>query len=247
MSTPRQPSAFGPVLITGAGVRLGRTLAIEAARQGFDVAIHVHTAQAEGQALAQELQTMGRAAVCLEADLMDPEATQSLIRRASAAFDGRALTALINNAALFLPDTQDPDGARHDQINFQAPRLLIQALAQQLPPSTEGSVVNILDGTPAAPTFQAYQASKDALRAETPLLARSYAPALRVNAIEPGPTLRGVRQSAEHFDSLVAATLLKRPTAPFDVARATLFLLTCPALTGVLLPVNNGFHLTARR
>ena len=87
-------------LVTGAGKRLGRAMALYLAKRGFDIAVHFATSQSEADALVSEIRTLGRNAVALQADLLDEAETQALFPAALDAIGG-PITCLINNASIF--------------------------------------------------------------------------------------------------------------------------------------------------
>jgi NAD(P)-dependent dehydrogenase (short-subunit alcohol dehydrogenase family) len=140
------------------------------------------------------------------------------------------LGALVNNAALFEPDAADAFGARHRAVNVEAPRLLGEALFAL---GTEGAVVNMLDAHPNIAGFAGYGQSKRALAELTQDMARRFAPRIRVNGVALGPTLQGVRESAAHFEGLVAAAG-GHAHMPEEAARAVRVLLEDPAANGVI-------------
>ncbi|RMD48832.1 MAG: SDR family oxidoreductase, partial [Alphaproteobacteria bacterium] len=112
-------------------------------------------------------------------------------------------------------------------------------------PVARAAVVNMIDQRvrKLTPEFMTYTLAKAALWAFTRTAAQALAPRVRVNAIGPGPTLQGARQSAEHFARQRAATVLRRGADPDDVTRALDFLLDSPAVTGQLICVDGGQHL----
>jgi NAD(P)-dependent dehydrogenase (short-subunit alcohol dehydrogenase family) len=81
------------------------------------------------------------------------------------------------------------------------------------------------------------------LWALTRTAAQGLAPDVRVNAIGPGPTLRGARQSEAHFAGQRAATVLGRGASPTEISAALGFILDAPGLTGQLLAIDGGQHL----
>jgi NAD(P)-dependent dehydrogenase (short-subunit alcohol dehydrogenase family) len=232
-------AAKGHVLITGAAIRVGRVIALTLAKAGWDIAIHCNASYDDAHTLATEITAIGRQACVLQANLEKADEVNLLIQR----MKDLPLTALVNNASLFTHDSEDPDGTRHLMINYEAPRLLAQALYNQLPAGAEGSVVHILDKTPIAPTMKHYGESRAKLRGEIHLQAKKYAPQLRINAIEPGPTLINSTQSPAFFEKLVGQTALQRASSPEDIAHATLFLLENRSMTGEILVVDAGMHL----
>jgi NAD(P)-dependent dehydrogenase (short-subunit alcohol dehydrogenase family) len=244
-------------LVTGAGKRLGRAMALELARQGHDVAVHYATSETEAEAVAAEIRAMGRQAVTLRADLLDEAQVLPLVDRAAGSLGGPVLT-LVNNASIFEYDTLDSASReswdRHMESNLRAPFVLTQELARQVPqpridargePCARGLVVNMIDQRvrKLTPEFMTYTIAKMGLWALTRTAAQALAPRVRVNAIGPGPTLRGHRQSDAHFARQRAATVLGRGADADDITGALGYLLAAPAVTGQLLCVDGGQHL----
>ncbi len=200
-------------LVTGAGKRLGRAMALHLARDGHDVAVHyAGSAEAAGE-VVDMIRDMGRKAVALRADLLIEDEVQGLVPRAAEAL-GDPLTCLVNNASIFeyddIPTATRQGWDRHFESNLRAPFVLIQALAAQVPdpatdaagePLARGLVVNMIDQRvrKLTPEFMTYTLAKAGLWTLTQTAARALAPRVRVNAIGPGPTLRGGRQSDEDF------------------------------------------------
>ncbi|WP_138936150.1 SDR family oxidoreductase [Roseovarius arcticus] len=244
-------------LVTGAGKRLGRAMAFELARQGYDVAVHYHSSEAEAEAVAGEIRALGRSAVTLRADLLDEGAVTPLIPAAADALGG-PMTVLVNSASIFDHDTLASatrnSWDRHFESNLRAPFVLTQALAAQVPdpaqdengePVAQGLVVNMIDQRvrKLTPEFMTYTLAKMGLWAFTQTAAQALAPRVRVNGIGPGPTLQAARQSDAHFADQRAATVLKRGANPSDITGALAYFLNAPAVTGQLLCVDGGQHL----
>ena len=247
----------GAALVTGGGQRLGAALVRTLVARGSDVAIHCHASRDAAEALAAEAVAAGVRAVVLEADLLDREATARLVPDAVAAL-GRPLTVLVNNASIFEYDTIATATAeswdRHIGSNLRAPFELIQAFAAQAPravadaqgePVAQASVVNMIDQRvlKLTPEFATYTIAKMGLWALTRTAAQGLAPDVRVNAIGPGPTLRGARQTEGHFAAQRAATVLGRGASPEEIGRALEFILASPGLTGQLIAIDGGQHL----
>jgi NAD(P)-dependent dehydrogenase (short-subunit alcohol dehydrogenase family) len=93
------------------------------------------------------------------------------------------------------------------------------------------------------PEFMTYTIAKMGLWAFTRTAAQALAPRIRVNAIGPGPTMRGARQSEAHFAGQRAATLLERGAGPDDIVAGLRYLLSAPGLTGQMLALDGGQHL----
>jgi NAD(P)-dependent dehydrogenase (short-subunit alcohol dehydrogenase family) len=153
------------------------------------------------------------------------------------------LTALVNNASLFEPDSKDPDGKLHMAINAEAPHLLSEAFHQHMPVNQAGAIVHLLDGTPPESHLSFYGASKQRLQKDMLDQARRFAPRVRVNGIAPGPILPNSRQSDQHFTAQVESTLLKTRLSPENIASTVGFLLFNPGITGQVIHVDGGLFL----
>ena len=245
-------------LVTGGGARLGREMALHLGRRGQDVAVHYNTSSDGADAVVDELRAMGVRAAAVQTDLLDEDATAALVGRAATAM-GAPLTLLINNASIFEYDTiasaTKESWDRHIGSNLRAPFLLTQAFAAQAPdaandgePLASGLVVNMIDQRVLKPTpeFMTYTIAKMGLWAFTRTSAQALAPAIRVNAIGPGPTLQGTRQSERHFAEQRAATILERGASPAEICTALDFLIDSPGVTGQLICVDGGQHLAWR-
>ena len=244
-------------LVTGAGKRLGRAMALYLARRGHDVAVHYSSSADAAEEVAQEIRAMGRRAVTLQADLLSEEQTQALVPAAVRALGG-PLTCLINNASIFEYDTlrsaTRTSWDRHIESNLRAPFVLTQHFAAQVPPPAtdaageplaQGLVINMLDQRmrKLTPEFMTYTIAKMGLWALTQTAAQALAPAVRVNGIGPGPTLRGARQSEDHFARQRQNTVLGRGANPAEITAALGFFLDSPGVTGQLICVDGGQHL----
>ena len=243
-------------LVTGAGKRLGRAMALYLAGRGHDIAVHYATSADAAEVLADEVRALGRKAVTLQADLLDETQVQALVPAATSALG--PLTVLINNASIFEYDRIDTatrqSWDRHIESNLRAPYVLTQGFARQCPPATadkageplaQGLIVNMIDQRilKLTPEFSTYTIAKMGLWALTQTSAQGLAPHIRVNAIGPGPTLQGARQTEDHFARQRAATVLKRGANPQDITAALGFFLDSPGVTGTFLPVDGGQHL----
>ena len=236
------------VLITGAGKRVGKKLALFLGSTGYDVALHYGKSQEAAETVAQTIQENGGRAVSLKADLGNAEETRTLIDRAAKKL-GKSLSALINNAAAFKQDTlqnfDDESFNKNININLRAPMLLSQAFANALPKNQNGAIVNIIDQRVLNLTtgFLTYTLSKHALLTLTKILAVELSPRIRVNGIGPGPTLPSVYQSEEDFTKEVAGLPLGKGPTLDEIARTAKYLLETPALTGQMLALDGGQHL----
>lgn len=235
------------VLVTGSARRIGRSLALGLAQDGWDVAVHCNASVAEAEEVEALIRAMGRRAVIVRGDLSLADVPDRLIAEASAALGG--LTCLINNASLFEPDEVGSitrnSWAEHIDTNLRAPIFLSQSFARQLPDGHEGNIISIIDQRvwKLNPKFFSYTTSKSALWTATRTLAQALAPRIRVNAIGPGPALPSARMDQAEFDKQAALTLLGRGTSPEEISAAVKFILSQPALTGQMIALDGGQHL----
>lgn len=244
-------------LVTGAGGRLGQSMAVYMARRGYNVAVHYSSSDAGAKDTVAQIEAAGQLGVPLQADLLDDAATGALFEASVEALGG-PITCLINNASIFEYDTIETATSdnwdRHIGSNLRAPFLLTQKMAQQSltplqdeagEPIAAGLILNMVDQRvrKLTPEFATYTIAKMGLWALTQTAAQGLAPTIRVNAIGPGPTLRGGRQSDEHFAKQRAATILGRGSNPADIVAALGYFLDSPAITGQLLCVDGGQHL----
>jgi NAD(P)-dependent dehydrogenase (short-subunit alcohol dehydrogenase family) len=234
-------------LVTGAARRLGRTIALDLAAHGFDVALHYGRSRDEAERAAAEARGCGATAELFCADLADEAACRALVP-AVAARMGR-LDAVVNNAAAFSYDNAGSFGyaamEAHLRANAGAPVVLAQALHELLRGDEHGCVVNLLDQKlwNPNPDYFSYTLSKAALQAATVMLAQALAPRLRVCGVAPGVTLVSGTMSGEEFATAHTLTPLQRSSTPDDIARAVRFLIESPAITGTTLLVDGGQHL----
>ncbi len=248
---------MGTALVTGAGKRLGRAMALHLAGAGHDVAIHYATSAQGAEELAHAIEGLGRRAVCLRADLLDEAALAPLVRDAGRAFGDR-LDVLINNASIFEADSiataTRESWDRHMMSNLRAPFVLTQAFAAQCAPAARdaagepeatGLVVNMLDQKifKLTPQDMTYSIAKMGLWAFTRMAAQELAPAIRVNAIAPGPTLQASDQDPADYRHSRASTVLGRGANLDDITAALGYFLTAKAVTGQVLCIDGGQHL----
>jgi NAD(P)-dependent dehydrogenase (short-subunit alcohol dehydrogenase family) len=243
LSTATLPVA----LVTGAGDRIGAAIAKKLARAGHAVIIH-YRGNAEGaRAVRDDIRANGGQAEMLKADLAKRTQRATVVAKAASHFG--PLTVLINNASMFDPDSaRDVDEALWDQhfaIHAEAPIFLARDFAVQLPEGVDGNIINLVDERVLHPTpaYFSYSLSKSVLWTATRTLAQSLAPAIRVNAIGPGPVLPHSRQSQAEFDKSIAALPLQRHAGPDAIADGVIMLLNTPTMTGQMLALDGGEHL----
>lgn len=232
-------------LVTGAGRRVGRALALALGRNGMRVAVHYNASSAEATETVAEIRHQGGDATAFGADLSNPSAIAPLIAEVVAHFGG--LDVLVNSAAIM---ERTPFGEitaeawdRIMAINHRAPFLLTQAAAPHLR-KAHGAVVNIADlaALETWPAYLPHGISKSGVVHMTRGLARVLAPEVRVNAIAPGTVLLPDDWDEGSAEHLRASTPLARNGSPDDVAGCMLYLLAADYVTGETIVVDGGRH-----
>ena len=247
---PNQPANQNPAkvaLVTGAAKRIGKSIALRLAENGWNVAIHYRKSAAKAEAGAAEVRLRGGKAMTIEADLINEREVETIIPKVTEHLG--PLSLLVNNASTFEMDKADTvtrtSWDRHIEANLRAPFVLSQAFARQYTSDSGGNIINLLDQRvwKLTPYFISYTVAKMGLWTLTRSLALSYAPRIRVNGIGPGPTLPSPRQSEEQFAQQSAAMPLGHGATPREIARAVLFILDSPSMTGQMIALDGGEHL----
>lgn len=235
------------ILITGGGRRVGAVIARTLHVAGATVLLHYRQSGRAAEQLEAEFNTTRPgSAACIQADLLNVHRLPALVESAIERY-GR-LDALVNNASSFFATPLGSiDAAAWDDLvgsNFKAPLFLTQAAAPYLQ-ATQGAVINITDIHAERPLkgYPLYCAAKAALLGLTRALAQEMAPAVRVNAVAPGPVLwpEDASFTSPEREKIIADTLLQRAGTPEDIARAVRYLLLdAPYVTGQVINVDGG-------
>jgi NAD(P)-dependent dehydrogenase (short-subunit alcohol dehydrogenase family) len=242
-------SGNGPrtVLVTGGARRLGRSIALDLAAAGWQVAIHYRDSEHAARQTVEECRQHAPAEA-FHAELADETHPRELFEHVLARFG--QVDAVVNNASQFQHDNAESFGhaslLNHLAINTVAPILLAQCLAAHLRTRDgTGVVVNLLDQKlwNLNPDFFSYTLSKAALQAATTMLAQGLAPHVRVVGVAPGLTLTSHMLSQAKFEELHKLSPIGRSSTPEDVAHAVRFALENGAITGTTLLVDGGQHL----
>ncbi len=237
-------------LITGSAKRIGAVIAQHLAAAGYDIVIHYHRSVVEAKQLADQLTTQYRVkASTVAADLANLVQVENLWQQIIA--QAGQIDLLINNAAWFDPandpvEHSDPQITKTVwQINTHTPQRLSELFAAQNG-LTNGHIINILDYRVLKPSgsFPIYTASKTALWQVTQQLALDYAPTVRVNALALGMAMRANDQTQEHFEKHIMAAPLQRSGDADEIACAVLALENLSSVTGQILALDGGMHLT---
>jgi NAD(P)-dependent dehydrogenase (short-subunit alcohol dehydrogenase family) len=235
------------VLITGAAKRIGRSIALHMAEQGWHIIAHYHTSASEAHSLVDEITNKGGNACSLSADLEKKEGIEELFDQALSAYG--KINCLINNASVFDYDSIQTmtrsSWDHHLESNLWAPLRLTQLFAEALPEGQSGNVINILDQRVwnLTPHYLSYTVSKTALWTLTQTLALALAPQIRVNGIGPGPTLKNARQTDTDFQRQIASLPLKIQPSLEEICKAISFILNAPSLTGQMIALDGGQHM----
>ena len=243
-----QMSLAGRVaLVTGAGKRLGRTVALGLAEQGADVAVHFRRSEAEAQETVAAIEKLGRRALAIAADLGRVEEIRGLVAKVGAEF-GR-LDVLVNSAANFLPGsvistTEEIWDAALD-TNLKASFFCAQAAAPLLRRS-KGAIINFADtgGLMGWPGYIPHSVSKAGVVMLTRVLANALAPEVRVNAIAPG-TITMPGDPPEWEQEFIKRAPLRRTGKPEEVTDAVKFLIGAEFMTGQVLVLDGGRMLSS--
>jgi pteridine reductase len=242
MST--QPTLHNRVaLVTGAGKRLGRAIALRLATEGADVAVHYGKSHAQALEVVHEIEKLGRRSVAIRADLTRVEQIHDLVARVAKEF--RRLDILINSAANFLEtkfgETSEATWDASLDTNLKAPFFCCQSAAQYLTQSGNGVIINFADigGLMGWREFLPHSISKIGVILLTRILAKELAPNVRVNAIAPG-TITMPGDPPEWQADFIKRAPLARTGSPQDITDAVMFLITAEFMTGHTLVLDGG-------
>jgi pteridine reductase len=248
---PPPPDASDPLagrvaLVTGAGRRVGRAIALALGARGMHVVVHYNGSRAGADETSRLITAAGGTAIVEQADLSQVEAAHGLVDR-SVAWRG-ALAVLVNSAAIMLRtpvgETGVADWDTMFAINVRAPYFLSQRAAPALAAS-HGAIVNIADlaAFESWPAYVPHGMTKAAVVQMTRAMASALAPDVRVNAVAPGVVLLPEGWSAEGAEHLRSTTPLRRLGSPEDVAQSVIYLLEAQYVTGEVIRVDGGRHI----
>jgi 7-alpha-hydroxysteroid dehydrogenase len=238
-------------IVTGAGRGIGAATARTYAEAGADLVLTARTKE-QLDAVAADIETLGRRALVVPADVNDNDAVVGLVEQALARF-GR-IDVVVNNAGGTMPrpflDTSPGFLERSFHFNVTTAFVLSKAAAPHMLERGSGAIVNISSaiGRLRDRGFVAYGTAKAALTHMTRLLAADLAPKVRVNAIAVGSVatsaLETVLDNQEIHDEMVRRTPLKRLGQPEDIALCALYLASPAAsfVTGKIVEVDGGLE-----
>ncbi len=234
-------------LVTGGAIRVGKAIVLGLAKAGADIVLNYHASAEAARETAAEVEALGRRVLTVQADVARADQVSSLIDAALARF-GR-LDILVNSASVWTrtPWSELDEDAwdRSFATDLKGAFLCARSASVHLAAHGDGAIVNIVDLSAFTPfpNMLPHSVAKAGLLNMTYALAMELAPAVRVNAIAPGPILPPSNYDEKLIASKARRTLLARWGTPQDVADAVVFLVRAGYITGAVLPVDGGERL----
>jgi NAD(P)-dependent dehydrogenase (short-subunit alcohol dehydrogenase family) len=234
-------AADSTALVTGGAIRLGKAIALDLARAGYNIALHYHSSEEQALATQAEIRDCGVACERFPWDLTDTGGLDGLVSRVKEAMPG--LDTLVNSASGYvqadIANTREADFDQLFAVNLKAPYFLTQAFARH---AGRGNVVNIVDNKIGFHQFKyaAYLLTKKGLADFTRMAALEFAPDIRVNGVAPGVTLPAGSRSDEYIAWRVQAIPLQRKGETDHITNAVLHLLENDFINGQVLVVDGG-------
>jgi pteridine reductase len=232
-------------LVTGGAKRIGRTIALELAGRGANVAVHYYTSATQAEAVVKEIEARGVKALALRAELARADEVLALAQAAEERTGG--VDVLVNNASNYLrvpfDDLTEAIWDASLDVNLKAPFLLSWALGRAMRGRGAGRIVNLADWAGERPynDYLPYCVSKAGITCLTKALAKALAPEVQVNAVAPGPVLPPDDLGPAERQAIMRATPLQRFGTPEDVARCIRFLVEeADFSTGAVFLVDGG-------
>lgn len=232
------------ILVTGGAHRVGKAMALRAARLGAQVAITYNASPGPAEETCAEIESLGRKALALQCNQAEASLIQPVIDKIIDHFG--ALDGLVNSASVFYQkDFFDINPADWDEViavNTRGPFFFTQAAGRHMIENGGGVIINIIDESALKPSlaYPHHTISKAGLWSLTRLSALRLAPEVRVNAILPGAVLKPPDWTDEHWESLKEDIPLKKLGSPDDVCDALEYLLCSDFVTGQMIVTDGG-------
>lgn len=238
-------------LITGGAVRVGKAITMALARAGANVVINYHRSATEAEATCAEASALGVGTLAVQADIGDREQVEKMVSTAVEKFE--CIDILVNNASLWkqtpFPTDNVDDWHQVTNILINGSFYCANAVAPLMLEKGEGAIVNIIDLAAFEPwmNYIAHSVGKSGLLALSRQLALELAPAVKVNAVAPGPVLPPPDYDDEKIAKTAKRTLLNRWGTVEDIAETVLFFVKSDYITGEVLAVDGGEHFGHRK
>lgn len=240
-SFTQKPLAGQVALVTGAAKRIGRSIALRLAADGADVAVNCDISKAEAESVVREIQSAGRRAVAIQADVSNQAEVQKLFAAVEKEFS--RLDILVNNAGMFFEakfeDLTEQQWDRIMNTNLKSQFLCAQAAAPMMKRQGRGRIINLssLGGLLPWPLYTHYCVSKAGCIMLTRCLARALGPEILVNSVAPG-TIQFPGEAPD--EEYIRRVPLHRTGSGDDIAGAVAYLATADFVTGHILVVDGG-------
>jgi pteridine reductase len=234
-------------LVTGAGRRIGRALALALGDTGCRVAVHYNRSEQDANETASLIKAMGKEAITVKADLEDPTQVEALAAHVNEQLG--PIEIMVNNASVFdkagLKEVSAEELDRHFAINVRAPFLLAKFMNEHLRTNSPGKIINLNDWRKARPTRFAYGVTKSALSGLTRTLALSMAPNVQVNEIALGAILppSDIPIDRPRDEITIKLGPADRMGSLNEVADAMMMLIKNDFITGETINVDGGRHI----
>ncbi|MFH1761423.1 MAG: SDR family oxidoreductase [bacterium] len=231
-------------LITGAGRRIGKAIALKLAGQGYSIALHYHTSKNQAQALCREIQLFGVRCIPFKCDLSRENQVRNLIPNIVRKMPD--LEVVINNASFFerrtFLETEIDDFSKVFNINFKAPFFICRDFARTC---RKGHIINILDTkiSSCQSAYFVYTLSKKILASFTEMAAKTLGPQIRVNSIAPGLILPPAGENDKYMNIMAKKLPLRRKGNVSNITDTIEGLLNNDFITGQCIFVDGGQRL----
>jgi NAD(P)-dependent dehydrogenase (short-subunit alcohol dehydrogenase family) len=232
-------------VVTGAGRRMGRAIALTLARAGANVIVNYNESKEDAQVTVREIESLGGQAIAVRADVSRPKQVAAMFRAVEKRF-GR-LDLLVNNAGIFFPVKWDQlcedDWDKVLGVNLKGAFFCAQAAARIMQRQGHGRIVIIssLGGLQAWPDYIHYCASKAGVISLTRSLAKALAPHIQVNSVAPGTSLFPGERRDARMEGIISSTPLRKAGRPEDIEEMVLFLASrSDFITGQVFVVDGG-------
>ena len=232
-------------LVTGSAQRLGKAFALTLARMGYSIALHYRGSVTEAENATAEIRALGVDCLPIRADLTVPDKIEFLF---SMVDEFHAPLKVVVNSAALMPVGNPHNLELNDwnsalDLNLRAPFLIAQEAAKRM--EQGGLIINISDVGAQKPwsRYPSYTVSKAGVESLTKMLARAFAPSIRVNAIAPGLVLPSDVVTPEKWEQLVKRLPLQRAATLEEITTTLEFLIKNEYITGQTIVVDGGYSL----